>query len=117
MIPAVPLPANSKIRIPVDVKLKPGWRFDSRGRAFESASGERFVPRELPRKTRIVHKTPALARADASKLSQPERELTRYLQIIFPDGEAPERYVEAIRSWAPVEEAHVAPLPSLPHPV
>jgi hypothetical protein len=24
--------------------------------------------------------------------------------------------VEAIRSWAPVEEAHVAPLPSLPHP-
>jgi hypothetical protein len=114
MIPAVPLPAKSRIRIPVEVKLKPGWRFDSRGRAFESASGERFVPRELPQKTRIVHKTPALARADASKLSGPERELTRYLQIILPEGESPERYVEAIRSWAPVEEAHVAPLPSLP---
>ena len=115
MIPAVPLPANSTIRIPVDVKLKPGWRFDTRGRAFESDSGEWFVPRALPRKTRIVYKTPALARADAGKLSGPERELTRYLQIILPEGESPERHVEAIRSWAPVEEAHVAPLPSLPH--
>ena len=39
MIPAVPLPANSRIRTPVNLKLKPGWRFDPDRRVFVSERG------------------------------------------------------------------------------
>ncbi|MCI0421366.1 MAG: hypothetical protein L0387_38425 [Acidobacteria bacterium] len=45
MIPAVTLPADSKVRIPVDLKLKPKWRFETSHRVFQSESGEKFAPR------------------------------------------------------------------------
>jgi hypothetical protein len=99
----------------VEVKLKSNCRYDSRKRAFESASGERFSPSgDLPRNTRIVYKVPALAAADPAKLSKHEKELRRYLQVILPEGEAPADYVAAIRAWPCVEDAWVAPEVSLP---
>jgi hypothetical protein len=114
MIPAVPVPPNSKIKIPVDVKLKRQWRFEPERRLFESASGEKFAPAGLPKHTRIVHKVPSLARRPSSKLSRQERELSRYVQVILPAGESPADYVNAVRRWPSVEEAHVAPVVSLP---
>jgi hypothetical protein len=115
MIPAVPLPANSKIRVPVDLKLKPKWRFDSSRRIFESESGERFTPRgDLPKNSRIVYKVPSLAEADEAKLSRHERDLRRYMQVILPPGVSPAEHVDVIRAWPSVEEAHVAPEISLP---
>jgi len=114
MMPAVPLPRNSRIRIPVDVKLKRHWSYVPERRVFVSESGETCARRDLPRKTRIVYKVPALARANEAKLSKPEKDLRRYLQVILPAGESAADYVRIIRAWPSVEEAHVAPDVSLP---
>jgi hypothetical protein len=114
MMPAVPPPGH--IRVPVDVKLKRGWRYVPERRVFESGSGESFAPRGLPRTTRIVYKAPALARADEATLSKPEKDLRRYLQVILPPGVAAADYVRLIRAWPSAEEAHVAPQVSLPSP-
>lgn len=115
MIPAVPLPANSKVRTPVDLKLKKGWSFDPKRRLFASDSGEEFKPRgDLPKNSRIVYKVPSLAEADEAELSEAERDLRRYMQVILPAGESPAEYVEVIRSWPSVAEAHAAPEISLP---
>ncbi|MEK6284680.1 MAG: hypothetical protein AABO57_02960 [Acidobacteriota bacterium] len=115
MIPPVTLPSDSKIRIPVDLKLKTGWRLDRSRRVFESDSGEKFTPRgDLPKNSRIVYKVPTLAGADPSKLSKHERELQRYVQVILPPGESPADYVDVIRKWPCVAEAHIAPEISLP---
>jgi len=115
MMPAVRAPRNAAIRIPVEVKLKPRYRYDSRKRVFESASGARFKPgNDLPGKTRIVYKVPALAGMDAAKLSKWERDLQRHMQVILPEGASPQDYVDIIRAWPSVEEAWVAPEVSLP---
>lgn len=114
MMPAVPRPGH--IRVPVDLKLRRGWRFVPERRVFESASGETFAPRGLPRNTRIVYKAPALARAAEATLSKPERDLRRYLQVILPAGESAADYVSLVRAWPSVEAAHVAPDVSLPSP-
>jgi hypothetical protein len=118
MIPAVRLPANSRIRIPVDLKLKPGWRFNPDRRVFESDTGEKFTPRgDLPKNSRIVYKVPNLARVKAANLSKSERDLRRYMQVILPAGESPAEYVNVVRGWPCVEEAHVAPEISLPQQI
>lgn len=115
MIPAVPLPANSRIRRPVDLKLRPGWRFDQDRRIFISEAGERVTPgAELPKRSRVVPTVPSLASADEATLSPAERDLRRYVQVILPPGEPPGRYVDAVRAWPCVEEANVAPEVSLP---
>jgi hypothetical protein len=115
MMPAVPVPRSAGIRTPVEVKLKPKYRYDSSKRVFESERGERFKPSgDLPKHTRIVPKVPALAQAHPAKLSKYEKELQRYFQVILPEGESPADYVEAIRRWPGVEDAWVAPEVSLP---
>jgi hypothetical protein len=115
MIPPVTLPSDSKIRTPVDLKLKPGWKLDQSRRVFESDSGEKFTPRgDLPKNSKIVYKVQTLAEADPSKLSKPERELQRYVQVVLPPGESPADYVDLVRKWPCVAEAHVAPEVSLP---
>jgi hypothetical protein len=115
MIPAVRLPAGSKVRTPIDLKLKPKWRFDQKRRVFVSDSGEEFVPRgQLPRNSRIVYKVPGLVHADQARLSKHERDLRRYMQVILPAAESPAGYLEVVRAWPAVEEAHVAPEVSLP---
>ncbi len=115
MIPAVPVPKNSGVKTPVELKLKTGWRFDTRRHVFESDSGEKFSPRDdLPKNSRIVYKVPHLVEADESKLSKHERDLRRYMQVILPAGESPAEYVATVRAWPCVAEAHVAPEVSLP---
>lgn len=117
MIPAVPVPANSPIRRPVDLKLSPGWRFDPSRRVFVSDEGKRVIPRnDLPKRSRIVHKIPSLATADPGSLLPAERDLQRYLQVILPAGEPSEAYVEVVRAWPCVERAGLAPEVSLPRP-
>jgi hypothetical protein len=115
MIPAVPIPQNAAIKTPVEVKLKPKYRYDSRRRLFESVSGERFKPfDDLPKNTRIVYKVPALAGADPARLSKHEKDLQRYMQVILPEGESPSDYLAAIRAWPSVEDAWVVAGISLP---
>lgn len=115
MIPAVPLPENSKLLSPVEVKLKPGWRFDAKSRRFVSDAGEQFKPgSELPKAAKIVYKVASLAQADSESLSEAERELQLYLQVILPANESSAEYLDAIRRWPCVAEAHPPPEISLP---
>jgi hypothetical protein len=113
--PAVPAPPS--VKIPVEVKLKRGWRFEPRRRLFENESGETFAPYpDLPKGTKIVYKVPRLAQADAAGLSDAERDLRRYLQVILPAGQSLQDHLAAIRSWPSVAEAQTGPVVSLPQP-
>ena len=47
-------------------------------------------------------------------LSQAEKELRRYMQVILPQGVSPQDFVEIVRAWPSVEEASVGPDVSLP---
>ncbi len=115
MIPAVHLPENGKIRTPVDLKLKPGWRYEPSKRVFVSDDSEKFAPiGDLPKKTKIVYKVPSLAQADEGGLSETEKNLQRYMQVILPEGESPAKYLNVVRAWDCVEEAQTAPEISLP---
>ena len=114
-IPAVPVPKDGSVRTPIDFKLKSGWSFDTKRRTFESETGETFSPRgELPEGSRIVYKVPNLARADPSTLNEHERDLRRYMQVILPRGRIAREFLQTVRAWPPVEEAHVGPQVSLP---
>ena len=115
MIPEVRLPRGSGVRTPIDVKLKSKWRFDRNRRIFVSDSGEEFAPRgQLPKKSRIVYKVPSLIGTDPARLSKSEMDLQLYMHVILPPNESPAKYVDVVRSWPPVAEAHVAPEVSLP---
>lgn len=115
MYPAVSLPSNSKIARPVEVKLKAGWRFDRRRRAFVAESGAKCTSQgDLPRKTKVVAKVPSLTEAPEAALSAPQKELRRYVQIILPEGHSPEEHLDAIRRWPCVEDAQLPPVVSLP---
>jgi len=114
-IPAVPSPKDGSLRTPLDLKLRSNWHFDTKRRVFESDSGETFSPRgDLPKGSRIVYKVPNLARADASSLSEHERELRRYMQVILPQGETAGTYLRAVRAWPSVDDAQIGPEVSLP---
>lgn len=116
-IPAVPVPGDAGVRMPLDFTLRAGWHFDSTRRVFASTAGATFSPRGvLPKGSRIVYKVPALANADPATLNAHERDLRRYMQLILPIGESPAVYLRAVRAWPPVEQAHVGPEVSLPRP-
>ena len=115
MIPAVSLPGGSKVRTPIDLKLRPKWRFDPSRRVFVSDAGEKFAPRgALPKRSRIVYKVPGLVGVAQARLSKHERDLQRYMQVILPAGESPAKYIDVVRAWPPVAEAQVGPDVSLP---
>jgi hypothetical protein len=113
--PGVPLPPNTSIRTPVDVKLKSGWRFEPNRRIFRSDTGEEFKPSgDLPTNTKIAYKVPSLANANEAELSGHEMVLRRYMQVILPKGHSPADFVGLIRSWPCVDEAYLSPVISLP---
>lgn len=115
MMPATPVPKSSGLPTPVEVKLKPKWSYETAHRTFVSGSGEKFSPpKSLPKKTKIVYKTPSLLNVEDEKLSPSEKNLLRYMQVILPPGESPSDHLDDIRSWPCVEEAQAAPEISLP---
>ena len=115
MFPAVPVPENAPIRIPIEFTLKAGWRYDRRQRVFTSDSVEPFAIKGcLPSKSRIVYQVPSLAEVDPQQLDDAERDLQRYMHIILPRDESPQKYVDIVKAWPCVAEAHVGPDVSLP---
>lgn len=97
------------------VKLKRGWSFDSERRVFLSGTGKKFPPKaDLPKRSRIVYMSPDLANQAPGKLTKDERNLSRYLQIIFPKGTIPKKYIDVIEHWECVEKVRLPPEISLP---
>ena len=114
MFPEAKVPKSAKIKKPVEVKLKREWSFDEGRRVF-TRGGNEFDPMDgLPENSRILYKVPSLVEADPKQLSKDERELRRFLQIILPDDVSPADYLQSIRAWPCVEEAHLALEVSLP---
>lgn len=105
----------SNIAVPIEIKLKPGWTYHARRRRFESDAGKSCNPfADLPKGCRIVYKVPELLRQDPSRLSEPERDLIRYLQIILPPEASAADHVDKVRSWPCIQQADVGPIVSLP---
>ncbi len=115
MFPAVPLPDDVPVKRPIELTLKPGWRYDSRRRAFVGAKGNSFSPRgDLPLRTKIAYQVPDVIGKDPAKLSKPERDLQRYLHVVLPSEAKPEDYVAVVSKWPCVSAANIAPEISLP---
>ncbi len=113
MYPDVPPPANVQILRPVDFKLKPGWRFDEAKQAFAGPAGESFRP-ELPKGARLVFKVPDLARSRRKGLSEAQRDLQRYMQVVLPQSFKPEEFAKKVKQWPCADSPHAAPVVSLP---
>ena len=97
------------------VKLKPEWRYDTSGGMFVSAGGEGLSPaKDLPARSRIEPMVPQLAEADPAELSEDERNLARYVNVIFPKQIAASDYLATVGQWACVEEVRPSPEISLP---
>lgn len=107
--------APADMRRYLSLKLKTGWRFDSGGGQFVSTGGQRFAVRDqLPKGSEIVPSAATLAGANPATLSEAERDLARYFQLILPKGAAPERYLPIVELWDAVEAAALPPQVSLP---
>ena len=87
-----------------------------RGGAFSNPSPANdstrpAIFRGIPRSST---KCPLWPRQTRHRLSKPEKDLRRYMQVILPDGESPADYIKTIRAWPSVEEAWLPPEISLP---
>ena len=66
----------------IDLKLKPGWRYDVGQGVFARSQGRNGGTGLAAAGARIVYKVPTLAQRPARSLSAAERDLSRYLQVI-----------------------------------
>lgn len=97
------------------VKLKTGWEYDVTRRVFRQVKGRKIVRiKGLPNGSRILFAAPDLAKKSAETLSKEERDLTRYMHIIFPKGEDVSSYTSQLKKWECVKEVQVPPDISLP---
>ena len=99
----------------LDVRLKPGWRFDRRRRALVSEAGRALSLRgRLAPGARIVPMTPTLTDADPQTLTEDERLLARYLQVVLPPGADPTDLAADLRDLEGVEVVSTPPRIALP---
>lgn len=97
------------------VRLGPEWRYVASRKCFLSTGDEEWRPvQELPAGTRIEPMAPHLAESDPGQLTEDEKDLARYVQVIFPAGTDPGDYVTSIRDWPCAEKVRPPPDISLP---
>lgn len=103
------------VRRHVVARLKPGWSYDAKSGRFVSEEGLEIAPAEdLPPKSKILATVPELSEQPGEKLTPPEEELARSLQVIPPKDANLEEVLEQVRSWAWVERADPGPEIGLP---
>ena len=86
---------------------------DSKG--FEHArTNESFEIKGLPPSTRVELRYPDFAGIPQSRLSDDEKELSRYVQFVFHPRARVDQHLERVKDWAMIESAHIVPMPSLP---
>ena len=99
----------------INAKLKNGWAFDELTSTFISKDGSKFDPKKaLPSGFTIRYTAPNLAQRDRKTLSDSERNLALYFQIIFPRDTETLNFLDIIRQWPCVSDAQEAPKISLP---
>src|SRR5437868_4631288 len=94
----------------LDVRLKPGWRFDRRRRSLVPSAGKPVsLRRLLPSGTKVVPMAPSLAAADPKGLSDDEQLLARYVQVVPPPGTDPADLAAALGGLDGVERVSAPP--------
>ena len=74
----------------LNIRLKPGWRFDHRRYALVPDTGRTIsLKRLLPQGAEVVPTVPPLAGVDPKKLSEDESILARSLQVVLPSASSP----------------------------
>jgi hypothetical protein len=99
----------------LDVRLKSGWRFDRKRRAFVSADGDATSLRKLlPTGAKVVPMAPSLADADPADLSDDEKALASYFQVVLPSADEAADTAKALRDAEGVENVTDPPRIGLP---
>jgi len=105
---------EASVRPSLSIRLRPGWRLAGPGEFADAAGAPLHVAADLPPGAELVPTVPALATADPKRLSAPERELARHVQLILPAGTDAAKLLPVVRRWASVEDAQLPPRVSLP---
>jgi hypothetical protein len=105
---------EAAVRPSLALRLRPGWRLTGPGEFADAAGTRLYVAADLPAAAELVPTVPALAAADPKRLSAPERELARHVQLILPPATDPAKLLPVVRRWAAVEDAQLPPRVSLP---
>ncbi len=95
-------------------KLREGWRYDPRRRRFHCQEQKISLRDVLPRYTRVELLAPDLAARQPTSLSRDERVLASTLNIILPESDAPDDFLDAIRALDCVDKAWISPEVRLP---
>ena len=97
------------------VKLKRGWRYDRKKRAFVSTGQKKLAPHsELPDGTRIQLMVPALADKDPQSLTTEEADLAQYVYVVLPKQARVSAHLPKVQRWECVADARIPPDISLP---
>jgi hypothetical protein len=105
---------EARVRPSLSLRLRPGWRLAAPGEFAETGGARLHVAADLPPGAELVPTVPALAAADPKRLSAPERELARHVQLVLPSGVDAAKLLPVVRRWACVEHAQLPPQISLP---
>ena len=105
---------EASVRPSLSIRLRPGWRLAGPGELADAAGARLYVAADLPRGAELAPTVPALAAADPQRLSAPERELARHVQLILPAGADAAKLLPVVKHWASVEDAQLPPRVSLP---
>lgn len=110
-----PTKTPKALRPHLDVKMAQDWRYVESEQLFVSSGGETFSPAAtLPKGAEILCMVPDLARADPSTLSEDERFLARFIQVVFPNEGARKKHLAEVKKWPCAEEVRWPPEISLP---
>jgi hypothetical protein len=98
----------------ISIVLRRGWRIAAPGVLADAAGMQLDVAADLPPGAEFVATAPTLAAADPTRLSAPERELARHVQLILPAGADVAKLLVVVKRWPAVEDARLPPQVSLP---
>jgi hypothetical protein len=104
----------AKVRPSLSLRLRPGWRLAAPGEFADATGARLYVAADLPPGAELVPTVPSLAAADPQRLSAPERELARHVQLVLAAGADAAKLLPVVRRWAAVEDVQLPPQVSLP---
>ena len=110
-----PEPANPAAGPCIVARLARGWRVDPSGPTLNNLETGASVPvTMIPDNVRIEPRYPELAARKATELSPDDLDLAHYIQFVFQPGTVLAKYLKRIRCLREIEEADIAPVPTLP---
>jgi hypothetical protein len=99
----------------LDVRLKPGWRFDRRTSALVAEAHDSVSLRSvLPAGAKVVPMVEPLAKSKSRNLSEDESLLARYVQVVLRSADDSADVAAALRGLDAVDTVSIPPQLGLP---